>query len=107
MHGMAARACRAQFVKLPPLLYGADCLIGRHVDDSDGVSLWLIYHLSASAFLLGVIGFASQVPIAFLSPAGGVLADRFDRLTPAKNHANPLRPAIVCHGGPSVLGMDE
>jgi MFS family permease len=44
-------------------------------------SLWLIYHLSASAFLLGVIGFASQVPIAFLSPLGGILADRFDRLT--------------------------
>ncbi|MGZ5566771.1 MAG: MFS transporter [Limisphaerales bacterium] len=44
-------------------------------------SLWLIYHLSSSAFLLGVIGFASQAPIAFLSPLGGVLADRFDRLT--------------------------
>jgi len=44
-------------------------------------SLWLIYHLSSSAFLLGVIGFASQVPIAFLSPLGGILADRFDRLT--------------------------
>jgi MFS family permease len=44
-------------------------------------SLWLIYHLSSSAFLLGVIGFASQVPIAFLSPVGGILADRFDRLT--------------------------
>jgi MFS family permease len=44
-------------------------------------SLWLIYHLSSSAFLLGVIGFASQVPIAFLSPLGGILADRFNRLT--------------------------
>lgn len=44
-------------------------------------SLWLIYRLSSSAFLLGVIGFASQAPVAFLSPLGGVLADRFDRLT--------------------------
>src|SRR3954468_23623472 len=43
-------------------------------------SLWLIYHLSSSAFLLGVIGFATQAPIAFLSPIGGVLADRFNRL---------------------------
>lgn len=43
-------------------------------------SLWLIYHLSSSAFLLGVIGFATQAPIAFLSPVGGVLADRFNRL---------------------------
>lgn len=44
-------------------------------------SLWLIYSFSSSAFLLGVIGFASQAPVAFLSPLGGVLADRFDRLT--------------------------
>jgi MFS family permease len=43
-------------------------------------SLWLVYHFSSSAFLLGVIGFASQAPIAFLSPLGGVLADRFNRL---------------------------
>src|SRR3954468_16755849 len=42
-------------------------------------SLWLIYHLSASPFLLGLVGFASQIPIFFLAPAAGVLADRLNR----------------------------
>jgi MFS family permease len=42
-------------------------------------SLWLVYHLSSSAFLLGLIGFVGQVPIFFLSPIAGVLADRFNR----------------------------
>src|SRR4051794_38587530 len=54
-------------------------LIGNWMTST--ASLWLIYHLSSSAFMLGVIGFATQVPIAFLSPLGGMLADRFDRLT--------------------------
>jgi MFS family permease len=54
-------------------------LIGNWMTST--ASLWLLYSFSSSAFLLGVIGFASQVPIAFLSPVGGILADRFDRLT--------------------------
>src|SRR5215218_8808209 len=42
-------------------------------------SMWLVYQLSSSAFLLGVIGFASQVPIFFLAPFAGVWADRVNR----------------------------
>ena len=42
-------------------------------------SLWLIYHLSSSPFLLGVVGFASQAPIFLLAPIAGVMADRFNR----------------------------
>ena len=42
-------------------------------------SLWLIYHLSSSAFLLGVIGFASQIPIFLLAPFAGVWVDRVNR----------------------------
>lgn len=42
-------------------------------------SLWLVYHLSSSAFLLGVVGFASQIPIFFLAPFAGVWADRVNR----------------------------
>jgi MFS family permease len=42
-------------------------------------SLWLVYHLSSSAFLLGVVGFASQIPIFFLAPFAGVWVDRLDR----------------------------
>src|SRR3954463_1822798 len=42
-------------------------------------SLWLIYHLSSSGFLLGLIGFASQAPIFLLAPFAGVLVDRVNR----------------------------
>src|SRR5258708_10238075 len=33
--------------------------------------LWLVYQLTHSAALLGVFGFASQVPMLFLSSLGG------------------------------------
>lgn len=40
---------------------------------------WLAYRLTNSAFLLGVIGFTSQIPIFLISPFAGVLADRWNR----------------------------
>lgn len=40
---------------------------------------WLVYRLTGSALLLGVIGFVSQVPAFLVSPFSGVLADRWDR----------------------------
>lgn len=40
---------------------------------------WLIYRLTDSAMLLGVIGFTSLVPTFFVGPFGGVLADRLNR----------------------------
>ena len=42
-------------------------------------SLWLGYHLQSSAFLLGLVGFAGQAPIFFLSPIAGVWVDRLDK----------------------------
>jgi len=40
---------------------------------------WLVYRLTGSAFLLGVVGFASQIPTFLFSPVAGVLADRWNR----------------------------
>lgn len=40
---------------------------------------WLVYRLSNSALLLGVIGFVSQIPIFLLTPFAGVLIDRWNR----------------------------
>ncbi len=40
---------------------------------------WLVYRLTGSAMLLGLVGFASQIPTIFISPLAGVLADRWDR----------------------------
>ena len=40
---------------------------------------WLVYRLTGSAFLLGLTGFAGQIPILFLTPLAGVWVDRWDR----------------------------
>jgi MFS family permease len=40
---------------------------------------WLIYRLTNSALLLGVVGFAGQIPSFLLAPVAGVLIDRWDR----------------------------
>ena len=41
--------------------------------------LWLVYKLTNSAALLGVFGFANQVPILFLAALGGYIGDRYNR----------------------------
>ena len=38
---------------------------------------WLVYRLTRSATLLGVVGFASQAPIFALGAVGGVISDRY------------------------------
>jgi MFS family permease len=40
---------------------------------------WLVYRLTGSAVLLGVVGFANRIPVLLLSTVGGALADRYDR----------------------------
>jgi len=40
---------------------------------------WLVYKMTNSVFMLGVVGFASQIPTFILSPFTGVLADRHNR----------------------------
>ena len=40
---------------------------------------WLVYRLTNSAFLLGLVGFTSQIPLFLLTPFAGVLADRMNR----------------------------
>jgi MFS family permease len=40
---------------------------------------WLVYRLTKSAALLGIVGFASQIPTFLLGPFAGVWVDRWDR----------------------------
>jgi MFS family permease len=40
---------------------------------------WLVYRLTDSALLLGVVGFAGQIPTFLLAPFAGVLVDRWNR----------------------------
>ena len=40
---------------------------------------WLVYRLTGSAFFLGLVAFASQLPAFLVSPLAGVMADRWNR----------------------------
>jgi MFS family permease len=52
-------------------------LIGTWMQST--AQLWLVYKLTNSAALLGVFGFANQVPILFLASLGGYVGDRYNR----------------------------
>ncbi|MSP94848.1 MAG: MFS transporter [Alphaproteobacteria bacterium] len=61
------------------LFYAGQCvtLIGGWIQ---AVALsWLVYELSHSVFLLGLVSFMSQAPIFFVTPFAGMIADRADR----------------------------
>ena len=40
---------------------------------------WLVYRLTGSASLLGLVGFATQLPVFLFAPVGGAIADRHQR----------------------------
>ena len=40
---------------------------------------WLVYRLTGSALLLGLVGFAGQFPAFLLGPFAGIIVDRLDR----------------------------
>jgi MFS family permease len=40
---------------------------------------WLVYSLTDSVFLLGLVGFVGQIPTFLISPFAGVFTDRWNR----------------------------
>jgi MFS family permease len=52
-------------------------LIGTWMQST--AQLWLVYQLTHSAALLGVFGFANQIPILVLASVGGYVGDRYNR----------------------------
>jgi MFS family permease len=40
---------------------------------------WLVYKLTGSVVLLGLVGFSGQIPVFLLAPFGGAAADRYNR----------------------------
>src|SRR3954470_7313506 len=40
---------------------------------------WLVYNVTHSAFYLGLVGFAGQIPMLLLSPYAGAYVDRHSR----------------------------
>ncbi|MCA9426196.1 MAG: MFS transporter [Candidatus Omnitrophica bacterium] len=41
--------------------------------------VWLVYRLTESSLILGIVGFAGQIPLLVVTPFGGVLADRWNK----------------------------
>ncbi len=40
---------------------------------------WLVYRLTSSSFLLGLVGFVGQIPVFILAPISGTVVDRLSR----------------------------
>jgi MFS family permease len=40
---------------------------------------WLVYRMTGSSVLLGLVSFSSQIPVFLMAPVGGIVADRFSR----------------------------
>jgi MFS family permease len=74
--GFAVRALRARNYRL--FFSGQSIsLIGTWMTRI--ATSWLVYRLTKSALLLGVVGFASQIPTFMLGPLAGVWVDRWNR----------------------------
>lgn len=56
---------------------------------------WLVYRLTGSSVLLGVMAFSSQVPSLFLAPLAGAAADRWSR----------YRLVVAAQAGSMVLAL--
>ncbi len=72
----AFRALRSRNYRL---FFSGQCisLIGTWI--TRVATSWLVYRLTKSPFLLGVTGFAGQIPLFFLAPVAGVWVDRWNR----------------------------
>lgn len=70
---------------------------------------WLVYRLTGSAAMLGLVGFTGQVPVFLLAPFAGVWIDRLDRqrvllATQAAAMLQSLALAALTLGGIITIG---
>src|SRR4051812_25220268 len=74
--GFAVRALRHRNYRL---FFGGQSLslIGTWM--TQVASSWLVYRLTSSALLLGLVSFSGQIPALLLTPFAGVWVDRWDR----------------------------
>ena len=79
--GFAVRALRHRNYRL---FFGGQSLslIGTWM--TQVASSWLVYRLTNSALLLGMVSFSGQIPALLLTPFAGVWVDRWDRRTVLK-----------------------
>jgi MFS family permease len=65
---------------------------------------WLVYKLTGSATLLGVLSFAANVPVLLLAPVAGIWSDRFNRhrmmlATQVLEMLQAVALALLAYGG--------
>lgn len=65
---------------------------------------WLVYKLTGSATLLGILSFAANVPVLLLAPLAGIWADRFNRhrmmlATQVLEMLQAIALAVLAYGG--------
>ena len=56
---------------------------------------WLVYRLTGSALLLGLVGFAGQIPAFLLGPFAGILVDRVGSAPAAGRDADRVDGRVV------------
>ena len=61
---------------------------------------WLVYRLTGSALLLGVVGFAGQFPAFLLGSFAGICRRPVEPPPAAGRDADDLDAAVVCAGRP-------
>ncbi|MCW5982593.1 MAG: MFS transporter [Bryobacteraceae bacterium] len=74
--GLAARALRSRNYRL---FFGGQSISLTGTWITRVATGWLVYRLTGSAALLGIVGFCGQAPAFFLGPLSGVWVDRWDR----------------------------
>ncbi|HVW83487.1 MAG TPA: MFS transporter [Bryobacteraceae bacterium] len=77
--GVTANTLRALRHRNFQLFFGGQVisLTGTWMDSV--AQAWLIYRLTGSSVLLGLVSFANQIPVFLISPLGGYVADRWNR----------------------------
>jgi len=86
------------------LYFSGQCisLVGTWIQ---GVALgWTVYQMTHSAFLLGVVGFAGQLPLFLLTSLAGVFVDRYSRhrtlvVTQTLSMVQALLLAVLAYSG--------
>ena len=73
---------------------------------------WLVYRLTGSSFLLGAVGFASQIPVFLLAFIGGAVADRLGAgfcpiRKPGKLPAKTLRESFSLEYGTDAIEIHD
>src|SRR5512144_1069758 len=78
-HGRVWQAMRSLRHRNFQLFFGGQLvsLIGTWMQSV--AQSWLVYRLTGSSLLLGLVGFAGQTPVFLLAPVGGAVADRVPR----------------------------